>query len=170
MDQAVPFRNPPDVRRVSVAVGRYGFGRPRTSRGRRGRGSMSAMPTRRDDPYAVETTRQLGERAPAGLLFFGFCVVLSSIFDIARFPEREFWMLTFAAVFLALAALCFALVRRYPERSVPILIVVVNLIGMGLNAYHAIVGAAVAMCLWTLTGLICSSAVFLRWGRVNQAL
>ena len=125
---------------------------------------------RSDDPYAAETTRQVGERAPAGLLFFGVCVVLSSIFEIARFPEREPWMLGFAAVFLALGMLCLVLVRRYPAASVPILIGFVNLIGTGLNAYHAIVGAAVAMCLWTLTGLICSAAVFLRWGRVNQAL
>src|SRR5690348_14540699 len=125
---------------------------------------------RSDDPYAAETTRQVGERAPAGLLFFGVCVVLSSVFDIARFPEREPWMLGFAAAFLALGTLCLVLVRRYPGASVPILIAFVNLIGMGLNAYHAIVGAAVAMCLWTLTGLVCSAAVFLRWGRVNQAL
>ncbi len=128
------------------------------------------MASRRDDPYADETTRQVGERAPAGLLFFGVCVVLSSIFDIARFPERTTWMLTFAAAFLALGTICLLVVRRFAGWSVPVLIVFVNLIGMGLNAYHAIVGAAVGLCLWTLTGLICSTAVFLRWGRVNQAL
>jgi PAS domain S-box-containing protein len=122
------------------------------------------------DPYARETNRHVGERAAPGLAFFAVCVVLSTVFDIARFPEREPWMLGFAAAFLALAMACLALVRRVPERSVATLIVFVNLIGMGLNAYHAIVGAAVAMCLWTLTGLICSTAVFLRWGRGNQAL
>jgi len=123
-----------------------------------------------DDPYAAETSRQVGERAAPGLLFFGLCVVLSSIFDIARFPERTPWMLGFAAVSLALATICLLLVRRYADSSTLILIGFVNLIGMGLNAYHAIVGAPVAMCLWTLTGLVCSTAVFLRWGRVNQAL
>src|SRR5262249_8719372 len=104
----------------------------------------------RDDPIAVETSRQVGDRAPAGLAFVALCVVLSSVFDIARFHERAPWMLGFAAFFLALATVCFAVVRRYPAMGVPILVVFVNLIGMGLNAYHAIVGAAVAMCLWTL--------------------
>jgi PAS domain S-box-containing protein len=124
----------------------------------------------RDDPYAVETARQVGERATPGLLFFGVCVALSAVFDIVRFPQRAPWMLSFAAGFLTLAALCLVLVRRYPTRSTPLLIAFVNLVGMALNAYHAIVGAAVAMCLWTLTGLLCSTPVFLRWGRVNQAL
>jgi PAS domain S-box-containing protein len=128
------------------------------------------MPSPVADPYAIETNRHVGERARPGLLFFAACVVLSSVFDIARFPERAPWMLGFAAAFLALATLCFVGVRRHPRHSVPLLIVFVNLIGMGLNAYHAIVGAAVAMCLWTLTGLIGSTAVFLRWGRVHQAL
>jgi PAS domain S-box-containing protein len=122
------------------------------------------------DPYARETGRQVAERAAPGLGFFAVCVVLSSAFDIARFPERAAWMLGFAAAFLLLATLCFVLLRRAPEHGVPILIAFVNLIGMGLNAYHAIVGAPVAMCLWTLTGLICSTAVFLRWGRVSQGL
>ena len=89
------------------------------------------------------------------------------MFDIVRFPQRTPWMLSFAAGFLTLAALCLVLVRRYPTRSTPLLIAFVNLVGMALNAYHAIVGAAVAMCLWTLTGLLCSTAVFLRWGRVK---
>lgn len=124
----------------------------------------------RDDPYAVETARQVGERATPGLLFFGVSVAVSAAFDIARFPERTPWMLGFAAASLVLATLCLVGVRRHPARSTPTLIVFVNLIGMGLNAYHAIVGASVAMCLWTLTGLVCSTAVFLRWGRVNQAL
>ena len=124
----------------------------------------------RDDPYAVETARQVGERARSGLLFFGVCVVVSAIFDIARFPQRTPWMLSFAGGFLAIATLCLLLVRRYPRHSTPTLILFVNLVGMGLNAYHAIVGASVAMCLWTLTGLLCSTAVFLRWGGVNQAV
>ena len=36
-----------------------------------------------DDPYADETSRQIGERAPIGLLFFVVCVILSSGFEIA---------------------------------------------------------------------------------------
>ncbi len=124
----------------------------------------------RDDPYADETIRQVGERAALGLLFFVVCVVLSSGFEIARFPDRRGWMLGFAAAFLVLSGLCWLAIRRFTTRTVEILLVFVNLIGMALNAYHAIVGASVAMCLWTLTGLMGSSAVFLRWGGVNQAL
>lgn len=124
----------------------------------------------RDDPYAVETARQVGERAVPGLRFFAICVVVSAVFDIARFPERAPWMLSFSAGFLALATVCRVLLRRRPEWSMATLVVFVNLVGMGLNGYHAIVGAAVAMCLWTLTGLLCSTAVFLRWGGANQAL
>jgi PAS domain S-box-containing protein len=126
--------------------------------------------TTRDDPYADETIRQVGERASLGLLFFVVCVVMSSGFEIARFPDRRAWMLEFAAGFIVLSALCWLALRRYAARNVEILIAFVNVIGIALNAYHAIVGASVAMCLWTLTGLIGSSAVFLRWGGVNQAL
>lgn len=125
---------------------------------------------RRDDPYADETLRQIGQRAPGGLVFFVVCVVLSSGFEIARFPERRPWMLSFAAAFIALSALCWLALRRYTARRIEILIVFVNVVGIALNAYHAIVGASVAMCLWTLTGLMGSTAIFLRWGGGNQAL
>jgi PAS domain S-box-containing protein len=124
----------------------------------------------RDDPYADESIRQVGERAPLGLLFFVVCVVLAAGFEIARFPERSGWMLGFGAAFIVLSGLCWIALRRFAARSVEILIVFVNLIGMALNAYHAIVGASVAMCLWTLTGLLGSAAVFLRWGGLNQLL
>ena len=45
----------------------------------------------------------------------------------------------------------------------------VNLIGVGLNVYHVVVGASIAMCMWTLTGLLCASAVLFPWG-ARQAL
>jgi PAS domain S-box-containing protein len=126
--------------------------------------------TGRDDPYADEAIRQVGACAGDGLVFFLVCVVMSSAFEIARFPERRDWMLSFAAGFFVLSALCWMLLRRYAARSIEIMIVFVNVVGVALNAYHAIVGAPVAMCLWSLTGLMCSTAVFLRWGGVNQAL
>ena len=125
---------------------------------------------RRDDPYADEAVRQVAARAPAGLAFFLACVAVSTVFEIARFPERRDWMLSFAGGFVLLAAICQLLVHRYRAWTIEILIVFVNVIGMALNAYHAIVGAPVAMCLWTLTGLLASTAVVLRWGGLNQAL
>jgi PAS domain S-box-containing protein len=129
-----------------------------------------ARGARREDPYADETTRQLALRAPVGLAFFVACVAVSTLFEIARFPERSGWMLAFGAAFVALSAACFAMLRRRPDRSVTILVVFANVLGVAFNAYHAVVGAPVAMCLWTLTGLMGSLAVFLRWGGVNQAL
>ncbi len=126
--------------------------------------------TTRDDPFEDETIRQLGARARVGLVFFVVCTIVSAAFEIARFPDRRFWMLTFASGFLVATALCWIALRRFAAWTVEILIVFVNLIGMALNAYHAIVGASVAMCLWTLTGLMGSAAIFLRWGGINQAI
>jgi PAS domain S-box-containing protein len=124
----------------------------------------------RDDSSADEAGRHVGERAHAGVAFFVGCVILSTGFEIARFPERTPWMLSFALGFVALGAVCLAFIGRRPARSIPVLITFVNVIGIALNAYHAIVGASVAMCLWTLTGLLGSTAVFLRWGGSHQAL
>src|SRR6185503_18099126 len=87
-----------------------------------------------------------------------------------RFPERRDWMLSFAGAFVLLAALCQLLLRQYRGWTLEILIVFVNVIGVGLNAYHAIVGSPVGPCLWTLTGLLASAAVILRWGGAPQAL
>src|SRR5262249_12488808 len=42
--------------------------------------------------------------------------------------------------------------------------------GVAINAYHAVVGAPVAMCVWVLTALLCASALILPWGRRNQLL
>jgi hypothetical protein len=124
----------------------------------------------RADPFAAEVVRQVARRAPAGLVFFLVCVVLSSGFEIARFPERRDWMLGFAAGFFALSGLCRHLLRRHPTHAIAILVGFVNVVGVALNAYHAIVGASVAMCLWVLTGLMCSTVVFLRWNGLAQAL
>ena len=125
---------------------------------------------RGDDPYADETIRQVAARASAGLVFFLACVAISTIFEVARFPERRDWMLSFAGAFVLLAALCQLLLRQYRGWTLEILIVFVNVIGVGLNAYHAIVGSPVGPCLWTLTGLLASAAVILRWGGAPQAL
>ena len=122
-----------------------------------------------DDPYADETARRMASRAPAGLLFFLGCVLISTVFEIARFPVRQFWMLSFAAGFVVASAACWLALRRYPTKSVVTLVVFVNLVGGGLNAYHALVGAPVAMCLWTVTGLLCSAAVILQWRGPHQA-
>jgi PAS domain S-box-containing protein len=131
---------------------------------------MGGATGRLDDPYADETVRQVAARAPSGIAFFIVCVTLSTAFEIARFPARAPWMLAFAGSFALLSAACLVLLERLRAWSIVILVAFVNLVGVALNAYHAIVGAPVAMCLWTLTGLLASTAVILRWGGTHQAL
>ena len=69
----------------------------------------------RRDPYVAQSARAVIARAGGGLVFFLACVVLSSAFEIARFPERRSWMLGFAGGFFVLAGLCWTIVRLYPR-------------------------------------------------------
>src|SRR5258705_13564184 len=95
-----------------------------------GVGEMTGLrPGRLDDPYADETVRQVSARAPAGLAFFLACVTISTIFEIARFPDRTRTMLGFAAAFVVLAAVCVVLIQRPRAWSLVILVVFVNMIG-----------------------------------------
>src|SRR5262249_43382815 len=50
------------------------------------------------------------------------------------------------------------------------LIAFVNAMGVALNLYHAVVGAPVAACPWTLTALLASTAVIVPWTGRLQAL
>src|SRR5258706_6046059 len=112
---------------------------------------MSGMRRRAGaDPYGDESMRMIGARASSGLAFFLVCVTLGGAFYIARFTERRDWMLGFGGAFFILAGVCWASIRWRPRWSIETLIAFVNVIGIGLNAYHAVVGAPVAMCLWTL--------------------
>ncbi len=79
-------------------------------------------------------------------------------------------MLGFAAFDLVLSAVVWVAVRRWPRWTIPILVCFVNIVGIDINAYHAIVDAPVAMCVWVLTALLAGSAVILPWGSRNQAL
>src|SRR6185503_16749620 len=112
----------------------------------------------------------IGARAPAGFLFFLGCVVLSTIFEVVRFPERRGVMLAFGAGFFLLTAVTYALIRTWSAWSVTILLGFVNLVGVALTVYHATVGAPVAMCLWTLTALLASAAVLIPWNGRAQAI
>jgi PAS domain S-box-containing protein len=122
------------------------------------------------DAQSAEMLRRVAARAPFGLAFFVACVALATAFEVARFPSRRPWMLGFAAAFLVLAAACHVAVRRWPRGAVYTLLAFVNLMGIGLNAYHVLVAAPVASCLWTLTGLLASAAVVLPWGGGAQAI
>src|SRR5947199_2047515 len=121
-------------------------------------------------PYEAEVVRRLAERAPLGFAVFLGCLVLNTIFEFLHFPERRVWMEGFAAGFVLLVAVAWALVLRRPAWSVYVMLGFVNAAAVALNAYHLIVGASVTMGLWSLTGLLTASAVILPWGSRSQAL
>ena len=125
---------------------------------------------RQRDPYRDEIVRRVAARAPYGLGVFLVCVALSATFEMLRFPERRGWMGGFAIGFVLLSLACWGLVRRRPAWSVVIFLVLVNVAGVAVNAYHVIVGASLAMCVWQLTALLASSAAILPWGGRNQVL
>jgi PAS domain S-box-containing protein len=122
------------------------------------------------DIYRNEMVDRVAGRVPLGFGVFLLCLALSVGFEIASYPERRAWMGAFAAGFLALVATAWGLVRLRPSSTVPIMIGFVNAVGVAINAYHAIVGASLAMCIWQLTALLASSALILPWGQRSQAL
>jgi len=128
---------------------------------------MATRP-QRADPYEKRIVQRVAARAPLGFAIFLVCVALSTAFEIVRFPERRGWMGGFAAGFVLLVAVAWDLLRRRPAWTVGVLLAFVNLIGVALNAYHVIVGGSVAMCVWTLTGLLATSALIVPWGSRNQ--
>jgi hypothetical protein len=122
------------------------------------------------DRYEDEVVRRVAARAPLGFAVFLACLFLSALFEMLRYPDRRGWMAGFAAGFVVLVALTWTLVARRPRWGPWLLVAFVNVVGVALNAYHAIVGAPVAMCVWTLTGLLGTAAVILPWGTAWQSL
>src|SRR3989441_3778689 len=132
--------------------------------------AMLAARHRTEDPYRDEMLRRVIARTPLGFAVFLGCLALSALFETLHFPDRRGWMAAFATAFVCLVALCQGLLRRRPAWTVPVLLGFVNVVGVALNAYHVIVGASLAACVWVLTGLVASAAVILPWGSRNQAL
>src|SRR5437764_13664358 len=84
------------------------------------------MPAARRDrgvgPYEAEVVRRVAERAPLGFAVFLGCLVLNTIFEFLHFPERRVWMEGFAAGFVLLVAVAWALVRRRPAWGVSVML------------------------------------------------
>jgi len=120
--------------------------------------------------YAAEMRRRFVARVPGAFGVLVACGAIATVFEILRFPDRRFWMLSTEASFILIGLAMLALVRAFRRRCIGIGIVVVNLLGLILNAYHALVGAQVAMCIWVLTALLCTAPVLLSWGWRQQAL
>lgn len=120
--------------------------------------------------YRAEVPLRVIKRAPAAFAVLFACLACGTILELLRFPERRAWVFGLDATLVVLAFATVALLRVFPQRSVAIVIAAVNVAGLLLNGYHAIVSAQVAACLWTLTGLLSSSALFFGWGWRAQAL
>jgi PAS domain S-box-containing protein len=128
------------------------------------------LTARQGDLYEREMVRHVRARVPLAFGVFLSCVGVSTVFEFLRFPERRLLMTAFAAGFALLAGMTAAALRGRPERTVVALVTFVNVVGVAINVYHAMVGAPAAMSVWVLTALLASSAVLLPWGRRNQAL
>lgn len=124
----------------------------------------------RPEDYRALAHQRVAVRATGAFALLLACAGVSTVFEVLRFPERRGWMLASDAVLLGIALGALAIVRVRADWSIPVLVVCVNLVGVVLNAYHAVVGAEIAMCVWTLTALLASSALLLPWGWRAQAL
>ena len=122
------------------------------------------------EAYRREVVRRVAARAPAAFALLVVCGAVATVFELLRFPERRWWMFGADAAYWTIAGMSLAIIRRRPQASVHVMIVVSIVLGLILNAYHAIVGAQVAMCVWTLTALMASTAVLLPWGWRAEAL
>src|SRR5262245_42650821 len=100
---------------------------------------MRLAARRRPDPYRDEAARRLLARVPVGFALFLVCVALSTLFEVLRFPARRAWMLGYAAGFVALVALCWVLIRRRPAWTTLIMVGFVNVVAIGITAYHVTV-------------------------------
>lgn len=98
------------------------------------------------------------------------CVSTGSILELVRFPDRQVWLFALDAVTALIAVGTLAVVRHKPARSLATGVVAVNLLGVTIGSYHALVGAPVTIPIWTLTGLLCTTALFLGWGWRAQVL
>jgi PAS domain S-box-containing protein len=112
----------------------------------------------------------VAERIPLAVTVLIGSVALSGLFEAYRFPERRGWMLFFFLAFSVLGLGTSALARWQPRWTLVACVALVNAVGIGINAYHAIVHAPVTLCVWVLTGLLAGAAVLMPWGRRNQAL
>jgi PAS domain S-box-containing protein len=122
------------------------------------------------NPQRGIVVESVAERVPLGVAVLLGSVGLSAIFEFLRFPERRRWMVAFAMGFTILSTGAWGVTLRRPSWTIPALLVVVNGVGVGINAYHAIVVAPVMMCVWVLTALLVGAAIILPWGPRNQAL
>jgi PAS domain-containing protein len=120
--------------------------------------------------YQAEMRRRFIARAPSALAVLVSSGGMATLIEVLRFPERRVWMLSTAVLLVTIALAMLALVRAFPRRCIGIGIAVVNLLGFVLTAYHAVVGAPVAMNVLVLTALLCTPPILVSWGWRAQGL
>jgi PAS domain S-box-containing protein len=121
------------------------------------------------EAYRREVRRRVAARVPAAFALLVASGAISTVFEILRFPERLWWMVGADAVYWGMAAVCVLVVRARPGASIPIMVAAVNVLGLVINAYHAVTLAQIPLCIWVLTALLCGAAVLLPWGWRAQA-
>jgi signal transduction histidine kinase/ActR/RegA family two-component response regulator len=122
------------------------------------------------EAYRNELIRRVNARLPIAVLFLLATATIATVFEVLRFPERRGWMLAADGAMLVLGTIAVGVSLLRPQRVIVVTVVVVNLLGLVLNAYHAVVGAQLGLCIWTLTALLGSAVVFLPWGWKGQAM
>src|SRR5262245_9504569 len=81
----------------------------------------------------------VAERIPLAVAVLIGSVALSGLFEAYRFPERRGWMLFFFLAFAVLGLGTWAVSRWRPGWTIVACVALVNAVGIGINAYHAIV-------------------------------
>ena len=123
-----------------------------------------------DAGYGGEARRRVGRQLALSIAVLIGCVLSASLLELFRFPGRLAWLLALDGAIAAVAVGAVLISRAFPERSIPVAVVAVNLVGVLLNGYHAAVGSPIAVSIWTLTALLCTAALLLGWGWRAQAL
>jgi PAS domain S-box-containing protein len=127
-------------------------------------------PARRsvDAAYARARARRVSAQAPAAFAVLAACAALATVLEIVRFPERRIAMLAADGVFALAIAVGSWSARRRPAAMPTVLTLGAIVTGVVQSAYHAAVGAPPAVCVWTITAVLSTTAVLLPWGWRRQ--
>jgi two-component system sensor kinase FixL len=122
-----------------------------------------------DAPYLEEVRRRVLERAPFGAILSLVLVIVIDAREIAYFPDRLGLLARFDSGFVVMMAVGFLLIHLRPEWSVGVMVVCVNLFGLSLNAYHALLGFSAEQCVLSLTMVLTLAVLIFQWGWRAQA-
>jgi len=122
-----------------------------------------------EELYREELRRRIIERTPFAVALIAILVVVIDAREIAYFPERLGLLARFDSGFVLMVALAFLLVRHRPEWCVGVMVVCINLFGLSLNAYHALLGFSAEQCVLSLGMVLTLAGLVFQWGWREQA-